>query len=128
MSFAHLHTHTEHSALDGLARIKSLPQVAADLGQTAMAITDHGSLTGVWKFNKACKAAGIKPIMGIEAYMAVTGSTRLAPAEVEVESNDDDGMGDADDELEGSKQKKKRYEHLTIIARTPAGATNLLKM
>lgn len=64
MAFVHLHNHTEHSSLDGLAKIQSTAKTAAALGQTAMAITDHGSLSGAWRFTKAAKAAGIKPIIG----------------------------------------------------------------
>lgn len=69
-AFVHLHCHTEYSLLDGHGRIKQLVQKAKDLGQPALAITDHGYMYGVVQFYDACKAAGIKPILGVELYMA----------------------------------------------------------
>ena len=68
--FAHLHVHTEFSLLDGACRIKELAKYAAQLGQKAIAITDHGNMYGVVDFYKACKEAGIKPIIGCEVYVA----------------------------------------------------------
>ncbi|HEX9865170.1 MAG TPA: DNA polymerase III subunit alpha [Acidimicrobiia bacterium] len=68
VSFAHLHVHTEYSMLDGAARIKDVIAAAAADEQPAIAITDHGVLYGVVDFVKAAKTAGIKPIIGIEAY------------------------------------------------------------
>ena len=70
MSFVHLHVHTEYSLLDGACRIGKLVQRAAELGQTAVAITDHGVMYGVIDFYRAAKAAGIKPIIGCEVYVA----------------------------------------------------------
>ena len=70
MSFAHLHVHTEYSLLDGACRIGKLMQRVAELGQTAVAITDHGVMYGVIDFYRAAKAAGIKPIIGCEVYVA----------------------------------------------------------
>ena len=70
MSFAHLHVHTEYSLLDGACRIKDLPKLVKSMGQTACAITDHGVLYGVIDFYRACKAEGIKPIIGCEVYVA----------------------------------------------------------
>ena len=70
MSFVHLHVHTEYSLLDGACRIPKLVQRVKDLGQSAVAITDHGVMYGVVDFYKACKAAGIKPIIGCEVYVA----------------------------------------------------------
>ena len=66
MSFVHLHLHTEFSLLDGACRIKKLVDRVKELGQEAVAITDHGVMYGVVDFYKACKAAGIKPIIGCE--------------------------------------------------------------
>ena len=63
MSFVHLHLHTEFSLLDGACRIKKLVDRVKELGQEAVAITDHGVMYGVVDFFKACKAAGIKPII-----------------------------------------------------------------
>ena len=70
MAFVHLHVHTEYSLLDGACRIGKLVQRAAELGQNAVAITDHGVMYGVIDFYRACKAAGIKPIIGCEVYVA----------------------------------------------------------
>jgi DNA polymerase-3 subunit alpha len=123
MAFVHLHNHTEHSTLDGASRIKSVAKAAAAHGQTAMAITDHGPLAGAWRFTKACKAAGIKPIIGVEFYMSI--GSRFERNSIVVDSNDDT-VGDAD---EGSgKEKVKRYEHLTVLARTQQGWKNLLAL
>ena len=70
MSFVHLHLHTEYSLLDGACRIGKLMERVKELGQTAVAITDHGVMYGVIDFYKAAKAAGIKPIIGCEVYVA----------------------------------------------------------
>ena len=70
MSFVHLHVHTEYSLLDGDCRIEPLVARAKELGQTALAITDHGVMYGAVAFYKACCAAGIKPIIGCEVYVA----------------------------------------------------------
>ena len=69
MSFAHLHVHTEYSLLDGACRIDGLMDRVKELGQTAVAITDHGVMYGCIDFYKAAKAAGIKPIIGCEVYV-----------------------------------------------------------
>ena len=70
MSFVHLHVHTEYSLLDGECRSEPLIERAKQLGQTALAITDHGVMYGAVAFYKACCAAGIKPIIGCEVYVA----------------------------------------------------------
>ena len=70
MGFTHLHLHTEYSLLDGACRIEGLVQRVKELGQEAVAITDHGVMYGVIDFYKACKAAGVKPIIGCEVYVA----------------------------------------------------------
>ena len=70
MSFVHLHVHTEYSLLDGACRIPGLVQRVKELGQSAVAITDHGVMYGVIDFYRACKAAGVKPIIGCEVYVA----------------------------------------------------------
>ena len=75
MAFTHLHIHTEFSLLDGACRIKDLVARVKELGQDAVAITDHGVMYGVIDFYKACKAAGIKPIIGCEVYVAQRGRT-----------------------------------------------------
>ena len=70
MSFVHLHNHTEFSMLDGAARVGDAVAAAKADGQPALAITDHGNMYGVLDFYKACRDAGITPIIGTEAYMA----------------------------------------------------------
>ena len=73
MSFVHLHVHTEYSLLDGACRIGGMMERVKELGQTAIAITDHGVMYGCIDFYKAAKAAGIKPIIGCEVYVARRG-------------------------------------------------------
>ena len=70
MAFVHLHVHTEYSLLDGACRIGKLMNRVKELGQTAVAITDHGAMYGVIDFYKAAKAAGIRPVIGCEVYVA----------------------------------------------------------
>ena len=77
MSFVHLHLHTEFSLLDGACRIKKLVERVKELGQDAVAITDHGVMYGVIDFYRACREAGIKPIIGCEVYVAPRGRTRF---------------------------------------------------
>ncbi len=77
MAFAHLHLHTEFSLLDGACRIKQLAKRVKELGQTAVAVTDHGVMYGAVDFYRACKAEGIKPIIGCEVYVAPRGRTRF---------------------------------------------------
>ena len=69
-NFTHLHLHTEYSLLDGACRIEGLMQRVKALGQTAVAITDHGVMYGCVDFYKAAKKAGVKPIIGCEVYVA----------------------------------------------------------
>ena len=68
--YVHLHLHTEYSLLDGGNRIRPLMKRVAELGMDAVAITDHGNLYGCAEFYREAKDAGIKPILGIEAYVA----------------------------------------------------------
>ena len=70
MGFVHLHVHTEYSLLDGACRIKGIMDRVKELGQDSIAITDHGVMYGVIDFYKAAKAAGVKPIIGCEVYVA----------------------------------------------------------
>ena len=70
MSFAHLHVHTEYSLLDGSNKIKECVSRVKELGMNSVAITDHGVMYGVIDFYRAAKAAGIKPILGCEVYVA----------------------------------------------------------
>ena len=70
MSFVHLHLHTEYSLLDGECRVDALARRARELGFDALAITDHGVMYGAVNFYRACRAEGIKPIIGCEVYVA----------------------------------------------------------
>ena len=80
MSFVHLHVHTEYSLLDGFCKINGLAKRVTELGQTAVAITDHGVMYGAIDFYRACKAEGIKPIIGCEVYVTRGGSGRAGEA------------------------------------------------
>src|SRR5262245_19223092 len=103
--FVHLHTHSEYSLLDGAARIRELTAKAAELDMPAIALTDHGAMFGALDFYDAALAAGIKPIMGVEAYVAPGSRFERAPGENE-----------------------EKYRHLTILARDETGYRNLLKL
>ena len=70
MSFVHLHVHSQYSLLDGFSNIKKLINRTKEMGMPAVALTDHGTMYGVIEFFNAAKAAEIKPIIGLEAYMA----------------------------------------------------------
>ena len=102
--FVHLHVHSEFSLLDGANRIKDLPVRAKELGMDAMAITDHGVMFGAIDFYKACKANGIKPIIGCEVY--------VAPRK----------MADRDPSIDN------RYNHLILLAKDNNGYKNLAKL
>jgi DNA polymerase-3 subunit alpha len=104
MSFAHLHVHTEYSLLDGMSRIHDLVAHAAELGMDSLAITDHGAMYGIIDFYRACKAADIKPIIGMETYL----SARV--------------MTDRDPKLDSQSY------HLLLIAANQTGYKNLLKI
>ena len=116
-SFTHLHVHTEYSMLDGAARVGDVVAAAAADGQPAIGITDHGNMYGVLPFYKACKAEGIKPIIGFEAYQAGDSRHERPPRRGRV----DDTGGDA----EGGK---KLYYHLTLLAESNAGYQNLIQL
>ena len=77
MSFVHLHVHTEYSLLDGFCKISGLAKRIKELGQTAVAVTDHGVMYGAIDFYRACKAEGIKPIIGCEVYVTPPGRSRF---------------------------------------------------
>ena len=68
-SFVHLHVHSEYSMLDGAARIADLFRGCQDMGMPAIAMTDHGNLFGAYEFYMASKAFGVRPIVGMEAYL-----------------------------------------------------------
>ncbi len=116
-SFTHLHVHTEFSMLDGAARLDELVAKAASDGQPAIGITDHGNMYGTLEFYKECRAQGVKPIIGTEAYMAYENRTERPVRRGRV----DDSGG----ETEGGK---KLYYHLTLLAETDQGYRNLIQL
>ena len=100
---AHLHAHSEYSLLDGACKIEAMAARAAELGQPALGLTDHGVMNGAVDLYKACGKHGIKPIIGLEAYLV--------------------------DDVQAVKEKPK-YErnHLTLLAESDAGFANLVKL
>ena len=116
-SFVHLHVHTEYSMLDGAARLDQLVSKAARDGQPALGITDHGNMYGVIDFYKECTRAGIKPIIGTEAYMAHDHRTERIVRRGRLDDN-----GGADE------AGRKQYYHLTLLAETNEGYRNLIKL
>src|SRR3954466_16011109 len=97
--FVHLHNPNEHSALAGIAPLTDAAAAAAADGQPAMAITDHGTLAGTAAFVRVAKAAGVKPVLGIEAYTAI--GSRLERNALAV--LDDDPEADADADARGKR-------------------------
>ncbi|MGH9076787.1 MAG: DNA polymerase III subunit alpha [Acidimicrobiales bacterium] len=116
-SFTHLHLHTEFSMLDGAARVAEVVAAAAADGQPAVGITDHGNMYGVLDFYKEARAAGIKPVIGTEAYMAGESRHERPVRRGRV----DDGGGEAG-------EGEKLYYHLTLLAETNQGYRNLIKL
>ncbi|MEK7611764.1 MAG: DNA polymerase III subunit alpha [Patescibacteria group bacterium] len=102
--FVHLHTHSHYSLLDGLPKVDELVERAKELGMDALAITDHGNLYGAVEFYKKAKAAGIKPIFGVEAY--------IAPG----------------DHTEKGENGNRKYFHLTLIVKNEVGWRNLIQL
>ncbi|WP_167142505.1 DNA polymerase III subunit alpha [Canibacter zhoujuaniae] len=115
-NFAHLHVHTEYSMLDGAARIGELVQAAAAQNMPAIAVTDHGNMFGAFDFWRQAKDAGIKPIIGIEAYL--TPGTHRSVREPNFFGN-----GGPDD-VSG----KGAYTHMTMLAETTQGMHNLFRL
>ena len=101
--FVHLHNHSEYSLLDGLQKIKAMVEYVKSLGMKSIAITDHGYMYGTIKFYKACKEAGIKPIIGCEIYVAKR-------------------------TLHDKEPQDKEYNHLILLAENETGYKNLMKI
>ena len=106
MSFVHLHTHSEYSLLDGANRLTDLVHRAKEYEMPGLALTDHGCLFGSWAFHKLATKEGIKPIIGMEAYVA---------------------PGDRRDRSKGG-QGERAYYHLVLLARDMEGYKNLVKL
>ena len=103
--FVHLHVHTEYSLLDGINKVNRLPSQVKNMNMPAVAQTDHGNISGSYKFYKECNKAGVKPIIGMEAYYTVNDRTVKEP-----------------DELGNS------YYHLILLAQNNTGLQNLMKL
>lgn len=121
--YVSLHTHSEHSELDSTAKIVDLFAAAARMGQSALAITDHGTLSGMWKAQKAADATGVKLIPGLEAYLAF--GSRFERNTITVPADDMD-VEDRDDAT--GRETIKRYQHLTLLATSPTGWQNLVRI
>ena len=102
--FVHLHNHTFHSVLDGLTKINDLVDKVKEFGMEAAAVTDHGTMSGILDYYKTAKKAGIKPILGIETYVAARSRFDRDPA------------------------KDKQRFHLTVLAMNNTGFHNLMKL
>lgn len=115
-SFAHLHVHTEYSMLDGAARLKDLAERAASLGMPAIAMTDHGNVFGAYEFYRQCKAAGVKPIIGMEAYFTPNIS-RFERKRVNFYKGGPDDVS-----------SRGAYTHMTLLSESTEGMHNLFRL
>ena len=114
-NFVHLHVHTEYSMLDGAAKISELVEEVARQQMPAVAMTDHGNVFGAFEFHKLAKKAGVKPIIGIEAYVAP--ESRFDKRRVKwAEGGEDDVSGGG------------AYTHMTLLAEDNLGLSNLFKL
>jgi DNA polymerase-3 subunit alpha len=124
-SFVHLHVHTEYSMLDGAAKVSPLVQEAARLGMPAVAMSDHGNVFGAYEFFQSTTKAGIKPIIGIEAYVAPASRYHKKPVfwgELgQRRSNDETGEG-------GDVSGSGSYTHMTMWATDADGLRNLFRL
>ncbi len=114
--FVHLHVHTEYSMLDGAARLTPMFAKAAELGMSALAMTDHGNVFGAYDFYKQAQATGVKPIIGMEAYLTPN-TSRYDKKRVRWA----DGGGD---DVSGAGS----YTHMTMLAENTTGMQNLFRL
>ncbi|TDC11424.1 DNA polymerase III subunit alpha [Nonomuraea longispora] len=123
-SFVHLHVHTEYSMLDGAAKIKPLFKEAARLDMPAIAMSDHGNMFGAYEFQKVAKDSPVKPIIGIEAYVAP--ESRFFKKPVFWGSRAETGVADS----EGGKDVSGggRFTHMTMWAKDADGLRNLFRL
>jgi DNA polymerase-3 subunit alpha len=119
--FVHLHVHTEYSMLDGAARLDDLFTRVNEVGQQAIAMTDHGNLYGAYEFYTKARAAGVKPIIGLEGYYAPHGRGERSP--MDFGGGYDDGAGEIS---EG--RGKFAYTHMTVWAENNVGLHNLFRL
>ncbi|MBB6626328.1 DNA polymerase III subunit alpha [Nocardioides sp. KIGAM211] len=115
-SFVHLHVHTEYSMLDGAARLGALTERAAELGMPAVAMTDHGNVFGAYEFYRKAKQAGVKPIIGIEAY--------FAPNISRFERKGVNFYGGGPDDV----SNRGAYTHMTLLSESTEGMHNLFRL
>ncbi len=115
-SFVHLHVHTEYSMLDGAARLSELFARTAELGMSTLAMTDHGNVFGAHDFYRQATAAGIKPIIGMEAYLT-PGTSRFDRTRVRWADGGEDDVSGAG-----------AYTHMTLLAESQAGMHNLFRL
>jgi DNA polymerase III subunit alpha len=116
-SFVHLHVHTEYSMLDGAARLTELFGECARMEMPAIAITDHGNMYGAYDFWSKAQRAGIKPIIGIEAYVAPEHRSLKQPVRWGTPAQKDDDVSGAG-----------AYTHMTLLAESTEGMHNLFKL
>ncbi|MFL6137626.1 MAG: DNA polymerase III subunit alpha [Frankiaceae bacterium] len=115
-SFVHLHVHTEYSMLDGAARVGDLLAECARMGMPALAMTDHGNVFGAFEFYKQARTVGVKPIIGMEAYVT-PGTSRFDRTRVRwADGGEDDVSGGG------------AYTHMTLLSQTTEGMHNLFRM
>jgi DNA polymerase III subunit alpha len=115
-SFVHLHVHTEYSMLDGAARLSEMFERTAELGMDTIAMTDHGNVFGAYEFYSKAKAAGIKPIIGLESYMTPN-TSRFDRKRVRWNNG-------GDDDVSGNGA----FTHMTLLAESTAGMHNLFRL
>ena len=115
-NFVHLHVHTEYSMLDGAARLGDLAQRAADLEMPAIAMTDHGNVFGAYEFYTKCTAAGVKPIIGMEAYFTPNISRHERKRVNFYKGGPDD------------VSSRGAYTHMTLLAESTEGMHNLFRL
>jgi DNA polymerase III subunit alpha len=115
-SFVHLHVHTEYSMLDGAARLDELFAEASRMGMPALAMTDHGNLFGAYEFYAKARQAGIRPIIGLEAY--------LTPATSRFDRTRVRWASGGEDDVSGGGA----YTHMTVLARDNNGLHNLFRL
>ncbi|ASF08399.1 DNA polymerase III subunit alpha [Nocardia brasiliensis] len=123
-SFVHLHVHTEYSMLDGAAKIKPLFDEADRLGMTAVGMTDHGNMFGADEFYQHATKVGIKPVIGIEAYVAPGSRLHKKP----VFWGQSGQRGANGEGIGGDVSGGGAYTHMTMLARTAQGLRNLFAL
>ncbi|MBB6172401.1 DNA polymerase-3 subunit alpha [Nocardiopsis mwathae] len=123
-SFVHLHVHTEYSMLDGAAKLKPLFAEAANQGMPAVAMTDHGNMFGAYEFHQQSQGSGVKPIIGIEAYVAPESRFHKKRVSWGRAGGTDDAAAEGAKDISGGG----RFLHMTMLAENETGLRNLFKL